>query len=243
MAGFPGVTMRPTRTRKRLWRSQTAGGVDADAVYVQDSRKRIDRESFRLLNPIFAVDHQAAYDWKGAIKGADPKTFETLDSGTVRTEDDVLPAIEMKGYARDRSQVYFHDQMEGRAAALRSADVSTFHSFGNGFGADSNSVFLGKVKLPKADPKTWMYLGHGYSMDNTRVWFLNREIRNVLRSTFCVINLPYHQSFATDGRSWFQQCGPISEAEFHKKIKSIVGHLAKSVVTNVKQVNPEAGAR
>ena len=202
-------------------------GVDADAVYVQDRRKKIDRASFRLLNPLFAVDKDAAYDWEGKIKGADTKTFEAIDSGTIQQESDLLPGVEYKGYARDKAQVFFHDQMEGRATAIKSADVKTFRSFGNGYGADARSVYLGKVKVPKADPQTWMYLGHNYSMDNSRVWFLNREMKGVRRETFCVVNLPHFMSFATDGALWFKQDWKITRAEFHKEVKATINRLAR----------------
>ena len=216
-------------------------GVDAEAVYVQDSRKRIDRASFRLLNPVFAVDRTAAYDWEGRIKGADPKSFETIDSGVVQTEDDLLPGVDYKGYARDRSQVYFHDQMEGRAGAIKSADVKTFRSFGNGYGADANSVYLGKAKVPKADPETWVYLGRNYSMDNARVWFLNREIKGVQRSTFCVVNLPHHQSFATDGLTCFKQDRKVTEAEFHKDVKAVASRIAKMTPKWLKLIDASRG--
>ena len=217
-------------------------GVDAEAVYVQDRRKKIDRASFRLLNPLFAVDREAAHNCSGKIKGADPKTFEPIDSGTIQRESDLLPGVEYKGYARDKAQVFFYDQMEGRATAIKSADVKTFCSFGNGYGADAKSVYLGKVKVPKADPQTWMYLGHNYSMDYSRVWFLNREMKGVRRENFCVVNLPHFMSFATDGALWFKQDWRITEAEFHKDVKKVASGLATMTPKSLKLIDKSGGS-
>lgn len=89
------------------------------------------------------------------------------------------------------------------------------------------STWIAKVKVPKADPQTWTHLGHNDSMDNSRVWFLNREMKSVQRSTFYVVNLPHFMSFSTDGLMWFKQDWKITQAEFHKEVKAVASRLAK----------------
>lgn len=210
-----------------------AWGIDDDAVYVQYSRRRkIDRGSFRLLNPVFGVDKHAVYEWRGAIKNADPRSFEALDAGTVVSDSELLSEIVYVSYARDKQSVWFQDQMAGRASALKSADPATFQSFRNGYGADATTVYYGKLKLNNSDPASWIYLGRGFSMDHARVWFLNRELKGVRRENFFVVKLPTTMGLATDGNRWFRNDSEIEEAQFAKLLAAGI----KSCTPQAKQI-------
>ena len=46
------------------------------------------------------------------------------------------------------------------------------------------------------------HLGSGYSIDREKVFYLDREIKDVNRAQFCVILLP-GMNLATDGDSYF----------------------------------------
>ncbi|MEM7312363.1 MAG: hypothetical protein AAF497_04345, partial [Planctomycetota bacterium] len=72
--------------------------IDNDTVFILDQpRRKIDRATFRMLNTVFAVDKTAVYDWKGAIKHADPATFEPLESGTCLRDQELLPGVDFMG--------------------------------------------------------------------------------------------------------------------------------------------------
>lgn len=192
-------------------------GRDVQHVYLQSKSKKIDITTFQYLNPVFVKDANNAYDWEGAIRGADPKTFETLDPGVFVSEE-ITTNCWARGYARDSNAVYFHDQMFGRATALRGADPATFVSLRNDFGYDSKSVWCQKSRLPKADPKTWVYLGRLWSMDRERIFYAEREVVGIDRKSFTVVHAPTIGNFSTDCERFFDADRPIDEQEFWKRV-------------------------
>lgn len=193
-------------------------GVDRKSVFVQTKKKKIDRSTFRYLNPIYVVDCDAVYDWIGPIKNADPDTFEILDPG-IEPERNLLHETWNRGYARDAKQVFYHDQMHGRATVVRGADSATFRSFRNGFGIDQASVFFGKTRLKKSHPATWVYLGRGYSADRQRIFYYERELIGVDRTAFTVVGRPTGGNYATDGNRWFWNDREITAKKFLNAIE------------------------
>jgi hypothetical protein len=192
-------------------------GRDARHVFVHNNVKKIDLATFQYLNPVFVKDANNAYDWEGTIKGADAKTFEVLDPG-IRVDEKLTTAVWACGFARDCNAVYFHDQMTGRASAVRGADPATFVSLRNGYGIDSKSVWGGDLRLPKADPKTWLYLGRGWSMDCERVYCGGSEAPGIDRERFTVVAAPTIALYATDCKRFFENHRPIEEQEFWQKL-------------------------
>lgn len=192
-------------------------GRDARHVFVQANPKRIEIATFQYLNPVFVKDGNNAYDWEGTIKGADAKTFEVLDPGIFVAEEITTKAW-ARGYARDCNTVYFHDQMFGRATALRGADPATFVSLRNDFGYDSKSVWCQKSRLPKADPKSWVYLGRLWSIDRDRIYYAEREVTGIDRKSFTVVNAPTIGNLASDCQGFFDADRPIGEQEFWTRI-------------------------
>ncbi|WP_088259124.1 DKNYY domain-containing protein [Fimbriiglobus ruber] len=192
-------------------------GRDDRHVFVQHSLKKIDITTFQYLNPVFVLDGNKVHDWNGVIKGADAKTFEVLDPGIVVSETITTEAW-ARGYGRDCNAVYFHDQMCGRATAVRGADPSTFVSLRNGYGYDSKSVWSHSMRLPNADPKTWLYLGRNWSLDRDRVFWAAREMPGFDRQSFTVVAAPTIGNLATDGVRFFHADLPVGEQEFWKQV-------------------------
>lgn len=196
---------------------QALGGAwarDAKRVYTQGAaRKGIDIATFQYLNPVFAKDASAVYDWEGSIKGADPESFEVLDSG-IYIEEALTTRAWARGYARDARTVYYHDQMEGRATGLRGADPATFAPLGNDYARDLKYVWLQKSRLPRADPRTWNYLGRLWSADRERVYYAEREVTGIDRDRFTVVNAPTIGNYASDGVRYFEADRDITEEEF-----------------------------
>ena len=193
-------------------------GKDGKSIYCQGSRKKLDYASFEYLNPVYVKDKNGVYDWEGLIKKADPLTFKVLDSG-YHTSFSIYSQIWIGGYAKDDNQVYYHEQMEGRATAIRGANPTSFISFGNGFGKDNSFVYQEKIKIKKADPDTWAYIGRGYSFDSQRIFYLDRELPvKVNRGTFTVI-YGINGNYATDGTSFFDNDKKIKKDKFLTKIE------------------------
>lgn len=140
-----------------------------------------------------------------------------MDSGVFASDSELIPETFYMSYGRDKSAVFFHEQLSGRASRLPKADRESFRSFGNGFGADQATVYFRKSKLTKSSPDTWMHLGHDYSMDHARVWYQNQEIKGVRRDRFFVLRLS-GIGLATDGSRFFHGQFEVDEKEFAKEV-------------------------
>ena len=195
-----------------------AWGRDASRIFVQGTPRRgIDVASFEYLNPVFVRDAAAVHDWEGTIKGADPATFLVLDPG-IFISDEIVPQAWARGYARDARAVYYHDQMFGRATALRGADPASFVSLRNDYGYDARGVWHQKSRLSQADPATWVYLGRLWSRDQARIYYAEREVAGLDRERFRPVLAPTIGNFATDGKRFFNADREITEEEFWAEV-------------------------
>lgn len=208
-----------------------AWGADRESVFVQDRRKKIDRSTFRYLNPVFVLDCDAVYDWIGPIKNADPVSFDMLDPG-IEARFRILQETCRCGYGRDKDHVFYHYQMVGRATAVRGADPATFRSLRNGYGMDYASVFFGKDRLKNSHPRSWVHLGRGYSADRERVFYYERELLGVDRTAFTVVGLPTYGNYATDGKRWFQNDVEVTAKQFLEGVEQSIEVYGKWFVNN-----------
>lgn len=61
---------------------------------------------------------------------------------------------------------------------IKGAEVSSFRSLGDTyFARDEKRIYAYGKQLPKAELTSWELLGHWYSRDAKRVYYLNREIK------------------------------------------------------------------
>lgn len=61
---------------------------------------------------------------------------------------------------------------------IKGAEVSSFRSLGDTyFARDEQRIYAYGKQLPKAELTSWELLGHWYSRDAKRVYYLNREIK------------------------------------------------------------------
>ena len=202
---------------------------DRHHVYFRDSRKLIDRNSFQFLNPLFVKDSNAVYDHTGTIKNADPSSFVVLDSGVIRHEASTLGGLSLEGYARDVSNVYYHEESANRAAVVRKADPESFQSLRNQFGIDQTSVYFQTRKLTGSNPASWVYLGGGWSMDKDRLFHCHAEITGVDRSSFYTLSRFPSSNFATDFNSYFLNGSPATDAEFWDRIDSDIASMKRKI--------------
>ena len=139
--------------------------VDYKSVFTEWRRRNIDRSSFQFLNGVFVRDHTHVYDCHGIVEGVDPQSFACLDAGLVSEDGKIINHVWQRSYAKDNRQVFYHDQMTGRASVVRGADPHTFVSYGNSYGRDQHAVYHEKHRLPTDHPQQWFYLGRKYDTD------------------------------------------------------------------------------
>ena len=196
-----------------LWRGHPIAGADAttfeplnatwsrdaERVYRQNRRFKADRATFSVLSDIFAKDTNHVFEWEGPVKEADAATFEVL-----RPTDEVEDEDLCREYARDREHVFHKVMTVGKACLVRSADPESFRALGHGFGADRESVFHERSRLPRCDPASWRRLGLDYACDVRRVYIGNGEIPGADPATFQL--LPSHGvgTWGRDARRFYQ---------------------------------------
>lgn len=208
---------------------QILGGAwarDAKRIYMQGGAKKFDLASFEFLNAVYVKDAAAVHDWSGAIKGADPATFEALDPG-VFFDENICPKAWARGYARDANAVYYHDQMFGKATPLKGADPKTFVSLCNDYGLDAKGVWWQKQKLPKADPATWVPLRRMWSRDRERFFYGSEEKTGIDAERFVVLNAPTIGNFATDGSHYFNSRDEVTREAFTEAVEKYFGQFAR----------------
>ena len=188
-------------------------------------RRAIDAATFVPLNPLYAKDAKRCYsdsvDAQKAIAGADPASFEALDSGL---ECRLLTFGEQiaSGYARDKDHVYFNGNL------VKNADVATFLSLGECFGRDRQHVYFSGVRLNKAQPLRWRNLGGEFSRDDNHVYWQHKEIKNVDLPHFHRVE-PYDNEYAYDGRRFYYRDGPCSEEDYLATLRLHADSLARLI--------------
>lgn len=147
--------------------------ADKHSVYAFGKRrKEIDRQTFKLLNAIYAVDERAVFYNIGVVKGASPDDFVVLDPGYYVGQPEPLRWAN-GGYARNGRNVFWWN------VRLRNADAATFASFRNGCGADACCVYREDKRIPNADPKRWVPFCAPYSADGQHVFFATQPVEGL----------------------------------------------------------------
>ena len=171
-----------------------------------------------MLNFAYAMDKTAVYTTSGRVPEADLASFQVLDNGQ---NDSGAP----QGYAKDSRQVCFHNG-DGKVKIIRGAEVSSFHSLGDTyFARDRKRIYAYGKQLPKAELTSWELLGHWYSRDARRVYYLNREIKGADRDSFTVctpLDAPLlADHLARDKDHFYQNDERIEEAQWRERLQAI----------------------
>ncbi len=144
-------------------------GRDASGVYW--GIKPVDGvehpERFRVLGGSFGTDGSVVYDGPEPLAGADAGTFE------------VLTEI----YARDRRQVWVHDQP-------LAADVESFEALAVDVARDRRHVYQRDRIVQGADPATFEVLGLNLARDRDRVFYGDRPVPEVDAASLCLLSDP-----------------------------------------------------
>jgi len=147
----------------------------------------IDAASFEVLSEQYTKDKNAVYyKWISPgwylvteIVGADPATFEALDSDLARDArhvwrvdlifpdgDAATAEVVTPGYVwKDRNTVYYQH------LPMKNADPRTFRHLDQAFYRDAKHVYWSNERLIGADPDTFRTFGDTpYAADKNRVW-------------------------------------------------------------------------
>lgn len=157
---------------------------------------------------VYAMDKTAVYTTSGRVSDAELAAFQVLDNGQ---NDSGAP----QGYAKDSRQVYFHNG-DGKVKVIKGAELSSFRSLGDTyFARDEKRIYAYGKQLPKAELTSWELLGHWYSRDARRVYYLNREIKGADRDSFVVCTpldaAPLADHLARDKDHFYQNDEMIEE--------------------------------
>jgi len=144
--------------------------------YCNERLTDADRETFIVLNYIFAKDKYNVWESGKKVKGVDAETFEVFHN----KQSDI-------GFCKDKNHVYHFFIAELKI--VKKASPRTFVSLDDGeYGFDEKSVYIGTKMLPKANPKTWRKIREdsSYSKDKY-IYFLNHIIKKADLETFEVV--------------------------------------------------------
>ena len=144
-------------------------------------------------SPAYMIDVNGVYYAGRKIHGADPETFELLDSN--KREDGYGGLIgDINRYARDKTNVYYH------GVIIAGADAKTFQLISTGgstdeFGKDAKHVFYLSSMIEEANPSTFTPLTFQikegcrpgpYSKDAQHVFFGVHLIKDADHDSFMV---------------------------------------------------------
>lgn len=194
-------------------------GKSSTACFLGGIRLRgADPASFRVLNYAYAMDRTAVYTTSGRVSGADLATFRVLDGGQ---NESGAP----QGYAKDSQQVYFHNG-DGKVKIIKGAEVSAFRSLGDTFFAtDDKRIYAYGKQLPKADLTSWELIGHWYSRDAKRVYYLNREIEGADRDSFVLCTpldaSPFADYLAKDKDHFYWNDEIVEEMQWLERLRAM----------------------
>lgn len=178
---IPGVDAKTFRKLNDVW------ARDARRVYCHSSAVRgADPKTFVVLNRLFAKDKARVYCNHGECKKCDAKTFEVLDKGNANS----LPDMDDDhcGYARDKTNVYYHESGSGNARHLRGADRDSFRVLKYGFASDKLRVYAYGQRLDKVEPEFFQILNPFYSREANRVFYNAHEVAGADAATFRPLN-------------------------------------------------------
>lgn len=164
-----GETVKPLNNRfartatLAFYRSSVIEGADAASFtaltenYAKDRSHVWYADTYRNGQEYYAIVHDRILQ----LSEADPASFVILDSD--RGEND-------RGYARDRSHVWF----EGKRMAV--ADIASFQVRSYGYARDNTTGYYMREPVPGSDGRTFANLDSEWSRDATHVWWSDVDL-------------------------------------------------------------------
>lgn len=142
------------------------------------SLNNVDRQSFQILNNIYAKDKNIVYVLGKPIEFADVVSFQVLKNE----------------YAKDKNHVYSWGNVLGdaipgtthRASDWDKPDLQSFEVLTNSYTKDKNFVYYKNKRMSDADPTTFELLepGYGIAKDALHVFVYNKSSDFLDAATF-----------------------------------------------------------
>ena len=172
--------------------------------------------TFRALNFAYATDGVSVWTKGGKVADADATSFVVCDDGM----HDLGRGVRVPyGFGKDKDRVFYYD-FDGKPNWVRKASPATFLSLNDGyFGKDAEFVFCGTATLPKTNVAQWRRIGGYYSRDDRRIYYFNREIREVDWASFEVVSTEKGWvQLARDKEHFYNNDRRIEAAEFEELV-------------------------
>lgn len=165
--------------------------INSKSVY-RDGRlvKGVNSKGFKVYNNLFAGNEEIIVTSYGNAKVENPKAFRVLDNG-LEASDFTCDINGYKGgYATDEIFVYYFDEstITKHATKLKACkSPEKIEVLGYGYAKDDKNVYMGAIKIPKANPETFKLINRGYSTDEKNVFFHRRLIESADLNTFEIL--------------------------------------------------------
>jgi hypothetical protein len=184
-----------------------------------------DPESFVALNPVWGKDRKAAYLSSGKpLVGADASTFRVFDAGVMPTGGPELSHPSQGGFAGDHKRVFFHQCTYPSGWELKKADPATFVSLGHRYARDRTAVFFEQRMVKSADPRSFFVINHFYAADEKSVFYAGRLIKDADPHSF-VLLWDWHGMAARDRNTYYDGGSPVPRSAYVERVQSNMSFL------------------
>jgi hypothetical protein len=144
---------------------------------------KADRDSFVVLNCLFARDKDTLFCFAGPAKFLDVESFQVLDDGGFCGEESNWgPAY--VGFCRHKQGVYYYDIGCHKPRLLKGADADSFTPLGYGFAKDRVRCYYNYTSLKSAKPESFELLSQRFSRDAAKVFCHSFEVVGADRDSF-----------------------------------------------------------
>lgn len=174
-----------------------------------------DPATFEVLNSYFARDKNHIYNIGGVDRKVDYESFEVLDAG-YETDPDGRRR-NTTSYARDKNGLWMMEYYSYKPVMLKGIDPLSFERIDESFAKDKQFVLWRGKKIKKADPDTFVPLSSNFGRDARHIICQGGILADADYATFEVV--PGHVALAKDKNRYYQFCWEINAEEFEDIVR------------------------
>lgn len=174
-----------------------------------------DPATFEVLNTHFAKDKNHIYNLEGIDKKVDYDTFEVLDFGIALSDD--REHSNPASYSKDKNGVWIMEYYSYKPTLLKGIDAETFKAWNASYAQDNKYVLWHGKRLKKVNVLSFVVLGRNYGKDNKTIFCQSEPLPMADYHTFEVIKGAV--SLAKDNNNYYHFEKVITEQEFLDLLK------------------------